>query len=143
SGVDADAKPRDAIAAEDAEDGTRENQQHLAERLSLQHGEIINHAHRDERPDGGEKFPLLPQIRFARFPDDMGNLAHRAMHWQRAGADVFPDTKRRADSAHEKAEEQNLVAGDAAMKKVHLVERGQLDVRVASESVDRKKERGC
>ena len=102
--------------------------------FALQADEIINHAHGDEQPERGEKFSLLPQIRFARFPDDVGNLAHRAVDRQRAGADVFQEAERRADGADEQAEKQNRVAGDAAVEKIHLVERRQLDVRVAGES---------
>ncbi len=69
----------------------------------LQAFEIINHANSDENPERGEKFSLLQQIRFARFPDDNRNVAHRPMHRQRARLFVLQNSERRADGADDEA----------------------------------------
>ena len=98
-GVDADAEPRHAVAAEDAQNGAGQDHQHLRNGFVLQPGEIINHAQRDEHPERGEEFPLLEQIRLAGFPDDVGDLAHGPVDRQRAGLGVFQKSERRADGA--------------------------------------------
>ena len=94
-GVDADAEPRDAVAAEDAENRTRQDHEHRAEGFFLQTFEIINHADRDENPERGEKFSLLEQIGFAGFPDDVGNVAHGFVDWQRARLFVLQQAEQR------------------------------------------------
>src|SRR6185312_1073357 len=97
-------------------------------RLSLQTDEIINHANGDEHPECGKKFPLLEQISFARFPNDVGNVAHRAMNRQSARANIFPNAKRRADQTDEQAEIQNHEAGNAAVKKRNVLQRWQMNI---------------
>ncbi len=58
----------------------------------------------------------------------------RLVDRQRAGAVVFQNAERRADGADDQAQEQNRLAADRAVEKFYLVERGQLDVRVAGKS---------
>ena len=130
-GIDADAVPRDTVAAQDSENRAGQNDEHLAERFSLQANEIINHAHRDQRPETGKKFSLLPQVGLAGFPDDVGDFAHRAVDGQRAGTDVFEQAEGRADGADEQAEIQNGQTRDRAVEKFHLFQSGQLNVRLS------------
>jgi hypothetical protein len=68
--------------------------------------EIINHADGDENPERREKFSLLPEIRLARFPDDVGNVAHGFVDLQRARLFVLQKSKRRADDTNGEAGKQ-------------------------------------
>jgi len=102
--IDADAEPRDTVAAENSQNRSGKNDHNAADGLMLQRGEIINHAQRDKNPERGEKFSLLQQIRFARFPDDMRNVAHQLVHRQRARLFILNDSEQRADDANDEAE---------------------------------------
>jgi len=75
-GIDADAEPRDAVTAKHSENRAGQNHRDRAEWFVLESLEIIHHADGDKHPQRGEKFSLLPQIGFARFPDDVGNVTH-------------------------------------------------------------------
>jgi hypothetical protein len=75
--VDANAEPRHAIAAKNAQNWNWPGSPSpLAPTRCLQQLEIINHADGDEKPERREKFSLLQQVGLARLPDDVGNVAH-------------------------------------------------------------------
>ena len=77
----------------------RQNHRDRAEGFFLKTFEIINHADGDENPQRGEKFSLLPQISFTRFPDDGGNVAHGSVDLQRAGLFVLQQCRTAAPMA--------------------------------------------
>ena len=52
-----------------------------------------------------EEFSLLQQVGFARFPDDVGDVAHRAVHRQRARLLVLQKPEQRAHHADRQAED--------------------------------------
>jgi hypothetical protein len=65
----------------------------------------------------GEKFSLLKQIRLARFPDDVRDVAHAFVDGQRAGLLVLHQPERRAHGADDETQIQYAVAAHHALIK--------------------------
>ena len=97
--------------------------------------DILEHAHRNQNPEREEKFTLLPQVGFARFPDDFRDGAHGFVHRQRAGADVFQKSKRCTDGADDEAQIQNRAGGQRAVAERNFRQRRQINIRIAGERI--------
>ena len=77
-----------------------------------QHSEIGNDDHCNENPQQQDEFSLRGQIRLARFIDQFGDFAHRAMHRQVLQLDVDRQTKHQAEKTKKQTDQQKLVAID-------------------------------
>src|SRR5262249_33944280 len=81
-GVDADAEPRDAVAASDADQAEEEDDRDLQRGEVLQHAEVEDHDDPDENLEDQDELALRDQVRLTRLVDQLGDLEHRAMHGQ-------------------------------------------------------------
>jgi hypothetical protein len=79
-GVDADAEPRDAIAAEDADDREGEDGDDLGRTELLEDAEVQAHDGGDEDPEQRDEAALRLQVGLAGFIDQLGDLPHRAVN---------------------------------------------------------------
>jgi hypothetical protein len=81
-----------------------------------QHAEIIAHADRDQDPQHRQKFPLLEEVRLARFPDDLGNCRHRSVHRQFFRLQVLHPAVDHPDGADCQADHEDGRAAQGAIK---------------------------
>ena len=141
--IDANAEPRDAVAAEDAQNRREQNDGDVAGTFVFEDLEIEKDAARDQQPQPGEEFSLLQQIRFARFPNHARDVAHGFMHRQIFRPPILHQSKNRADGAHDDAQIHQRQAAHAAQPvKLHLLEAGDFQVRFARVQAAGRAEKG-
>ena len=104
----------------------------MAEALPFQHFEIKENTRRDEDPENREELALLEKIRFAGFPDGVGDVAHRFVHRQRLGLLILHQAKDRACRANQDAQiHERQAAHTAQSAKRHRLKVRDFDVRFA------------
>ena len=112
-GIDANAEPRDAVAAGDADEAEEKNNRQRGADGLIRHGsenaEVEDDDDGDEEPEEKEEFALGEEVGFAGFVDQLGNFAHGAMHGQIFQARVNEKTEGQAENAEENAPEQQAV----------------------------------
>ena len=118
--IHADAEPRHAVAARDAQHAEEENNQHARRFVVQQHAEIQHDNDGDERFQQQQEFSLRDQVSLAGLVNQFGDFPHRAMHRQILQPPVNGQTENQPEYA-----EQNSV--------------GQQPVAVNSQKVDRGK----
>jgi hypothetical protein len=123
-GVDADAEPGDAVAAEDAEHRGGEDDRDVAGGVVREHAEVVGHADRDEHPEHGEELALLPEVGLAGFPDDLGDVGHGLVDGQALGLEVLHPAVGDAEGADDEAEHQHVHAAEGAVEEAHGEGRG-------------------
>ena len=132
--VDADAVPRHAVAAGDA-DQAEDDDDRDARRLEAGQPEVGDHHGADEQLEDQQELALLNQVGLAGLVDDRRDVGHRLVDRQVLHRRVGPEAEQQPQHADDQAREQDLVAGHA--EEVALVEIGQLDVDLAARAVDR------
>ena len=80
-GVDADAVPRHAVAAADA-DQAEEQDDGDARRLEAGQPEVGDHHRADEELEDQQELALLNQVGLARLVDELGDVGHRLVDRQ-------------------------------------------------------------
>ena len=103
-GVDADAEPRHAVAAGDADQAEDQDDRDL-HRVDMceQHAEVQQDDRPDEDLEDQDELALRDQIRLAGLVDQLGDLAHRAMHRQRLELSEDHEGRRRGRAARRAA----------------------------------------
>src|SRR4029077_4240681 len=122
--VYADAEPGHAIAAGNSQDAEQENHHHAEGVHMQQHAEVEHDDHGDEGLEQDQKLALRDQIGFAGVIDQLGNLAHGAVHRQILQALIDGQTKNQPEDAKKNPEKEELMTIDA--EKVYLGEIGKL-----------------
>ncbi len=144
-GVDANAEPRDAIAAGDTDEAKGENDgQRDGDGLSgdwREDAEVEDDNDGDEEPENDEEFALGDEVSLAGFVDQLRDVAHGAMHGQILEAPVDHQAEDQAEDAKENAEEQQCVAVDA--EELHLAQIGKLQRCFAACFLGALSEGGC
>jgi len=136
-----DADHEEQLAGDEQQAHAHAGAQRDAERaqgVSVKGGEC--RAGGDESPESDEKFPLLGEVGFARFPNDLGDGGHRRVHGQAFGLYVLPEAERAAEGAHDESCHQHDRASDIAAEELERdgVEVGDLDIRFAGLSCRNK-----
>ena len=126
-GVDADAEPRDAVAAGNADQAEEQDDRDLHRGEMLQHVEVEDHDHADEQLQQQDELALRDQVGLARFVDQFGDLVHRSMHRQVAQLHEDDHAEHQAEQRDEQADGQQRAA--AVALEVDLTEVGQNQVR--------------
>ena len=111
-GVDADAEPRDAVAAGDADQAEEQDDRDLHRGEVLQHAEVEDHDHADEQLEEQDELALRDQVGLARFVDQLGDLVHRSMHRQVAQLHEDDHAEDQSEQRHEQADDQQRAAVD-------------------------------
>ncbi len=132
-GVHANAEPGDAVAAADADQAEEQDDgQGDGDGLAghgSQHAEIQHDDDGDEEPEKKKELALGNEVGLAGFVDELGNVAHGAVHGEILEAAVDHQAEDEAEDAEQDAEEQQLVAVDA--EELDLRQVGQLQVGFA------------
>ena len=129
-GVYANAEPSHAIAAGNSQDAEEENDEDAKRVHVQQHAEVEHDDHGDEALQEQEELALGDEIGFAGFVDQLGDLAHGAVHGQVLQPLIDGQAEEQAENTKQDAEEQELMAVDA--KKGHLREVRQLEIGLAA-----------
>ncbi len=111
-GVHANAEPRHAVAAQDAENAKRQNdgQRHAHRVDRPQPSEVGQDHHRDERPQDHEELALGNHVGLAGLIDQLGNLAHGAVYRQVLELHVNGESEEQSEAAEDNSDQQNVVA---------------------------------
>ncbi len=128
--VYANAEPGHAIAAGNSQHAEEENDEDAKRVHVQQHAEIEHDDHGDEALQQQQELALGDQIGFAGFIDQLGNLAHGAVHGQILQPLIDGQAEDQAENTKQDAKEQQLMAVDA--KKGHLREVRQLQTGFAA-----------
>src|SRR6185369_9015291 len=129
--VDADAEPSDSVTTRDT-DQTEQQNDHDAEWFhSRQHAEVKNDHDGDERFENQNELTLRRQVRLAGGVDQLGNLAHGAVHRQFLEIHVNRQAETEAENADSDAKQQQIVAVNA-VQEGHLLEIREHQTRFAS-----------
>src|SRR6266566_6356236 len=132
--VHPDAEPGYPVAAGDSDEAEQQNDEHLARRKAAHHGagrvrrlrqraEVQRHDRADKEPQNQQEPTLGEQIGLAGLVDQLGDLAHGAMHGEVAQLRVLRETKEQPQGADDQAPQQQCAAADPAE------ERGLVQVR--------------
>jgi len=111
--VDADAEPRNAVGAQDAEHAGREDHGDVTESLVLEVPEVEDDRRGDQDPEDGKELALLDDVALARLPDDVGDREHRLVRGQRHGLAVLQQAEERAEDGDDDAAPEDVTAGEA------------------------------
>ncbi len=142
-GIDADTEPGHSIRAQYAENRGEEDDDDVADGITLKNFEIVYHAGRDQDPKDREKFALREEVGFAGLPDDMGDVGHAFMHGEGLGLFVLHQAERRPNGADENSEvHQSRAANATQAGEVHLRQIRDMNISFAGESPGRAAENG-
>ena len=111
-GVHADAEPRHAVAAENAENAKRQNdRQRDADRVDrTQPSEVSQNHHRDECPQDHQELALRDHVGLAGLVDQLGDLAHGAMDRQVLELHVNGEAEEQSEAAEQDSNQQDVVS---------------------------------
>jgi hypothetical protein len=112
-GVDADAEPGDAVAAEDADDREPGDRGDLAGRHLLEGAEVDDDDRADEQPQERDELALGLEVGLAGLVDQLGDLAHRLVHRHVLELPVDRHAEGDGDRAHHEADREDRPAGHA------------------------------
>ena len=133
-GVDADAEPRHAVAAGDADDAEQKNdRQSDRDRLAgnrSQPSEVSQDDDRDEDPQDQQELALGDQVGLAGLVDQLGDLEHRLVDRHVLELHVNRQAEQQAEDAEEQADREQLVAVHA--EKADRRQIGQLQAGFAA-----------
>src|SRR5208282_1363209 len=108
-GVHANAEPGHAIAAAHADEAQEQNNRHGQEnrfaRDRRKHAEVEDDDDGDEHPKQKKEFALRDEIGFAGLVNELGDLAHGAVHGQVLEASEDGQAEEQAEDTDENAEE--------------------------------------
>ena len=96
----------------------------------LQISKVIEDARADENPQQRQELALLPEVALTCFPNNVGDIGHALVHWQRFGLTVLVPTEDARQDADQQAHHHEVVALDdhVAKLKVGKVNRRHLQV---------------
>ena len=80
--IDADAEPRHAVAAGDADEAEEQNDRDLQRVHVLEHAEVDHHDGADEELEEKDELALRDEIRLAGLVNELRDVPHRLVHRQ-------------------------------------------------------------
>ena len=136
--VDADAEPRHAVAAGDADQAEQQDDwqgySDIAHRC--QNAEVERDNDRDENPEQHNELALRDQIGLAGLIDQFGHFPHSAMNGQVLQLHIDHQAEEQAGDAEEQSDRQKLMSVQAEeIRKTHGRQVGQLQAGFASARV--------
>ncbi len=126
-GIDADAEPRDAVAAGDADEAEDQDHDDLHRVHVLEHAEVDHHDGADEQLEEQDELALRDEIRLARLVDKLRDVPHRLVHRQVLQPREDHQAERQAAETDDQARHQQRAAVDAV--KVNAAEIRQHQIR--------------
>ena len=103
--VDADAEPRHAVAAQDADDGEQYDDGDAEHREIHQELEVHHHDDRDEGPQDGQELALGDEVGLARFVDEVRDVGHGLVYWHVLEANVEHEAEEHAQKTDAHADQ--------------------------------------
>jgi hypothetical protein len=132
--VHADAEPRHAVRAEDAQHREREDGEHADGVQVLQEAEVVDDAGADEELEHHEQLALLQEVGLARLVDGVAHVEHRLVRRHPLDLVEHHQAEQHAEHAHAEADHEQLALA--------RLERGQLEVQLARERGGGKQAQG-
>src|SRR5207247_5691593 len=111
--VHANAEPRHAIAARDADDAEQQDDDHAVPVETDQELEVQQNHRADEDLEDQEELALLEQIGLTGLVDQLRDLEHRRMHGQGLQSAVDDQTEEQTERADNEPECEQLMSVDA------------------------------
>ena len=104
--VDADAEPRHAVTARNADQAEQQDDRHIERGFRFQHTEVVNHHCADQTLQQEDKPALGEQVRLAGCVDQLRDFSHRRMHGQLQQVAIHQEAEQQAGDAHYHAAHQ-------------------------------------
>ena len=111
--VDADAEPRHAVAAGDADEAEEQDDGDLQRVHVLEHAEVDHHDRADEQLEEEDELALGDEIRLAGLVNELGDVPHRLVNRQVLEPGEDHEAERESAQAHDQARHQQGAAIDA------------------------------
>ena len=86
----------------------------------LQISEVVEDASADENPQQGQELALLPEVALAGLPNNVGDIGHALVNWQRLGLTILVPTKDSRQDADQQAHHHEVVALDDGIAKLKI-----------------------
>jgi hypothetical protein len=102
-GVDPDAEPGDAVAAGDADQAEDQDRDHLGQVEAAQGVEVDEDHDADEDLEQEDELALRGEVGLAGLEDQLGDVAHRAVHRHVLELVVHPQPEEHAEDADDQA----------------------------------------